>query len=151
MRAKNVALLTQIREKRMPCAGNCYLRLEGLRPGAPDLTLGCVTEGGSLAGKLSASSRSSSRSSGVCSLPKFSCFSFFSVLGFLSDLAFAFAIMVRSFEAGGRQGTNPTGDRSVALGAFFLQIFGTIRPRCSGWGSRFRLRKDLLALSLSNS
>jgi hypothetical protein len=27
-----------------------YLRLEGLRPGAPDLTLGCVTEGGSLAG-----------------------------------------------------------------------------------------------------
>src|ERR1700730_11952629 len=70
-----------------------YLRLDDLRSGAPDLILGCVTEGGSLAGKLSASSRSSC----FClSLSEFSCF------GFLSALVFAFAVMVLSLEAVGR-------------------------------------------------
>src|SRR2546423_13656639 len=66
--------------------------------GSAGLTLGCVTEGGSLAGKLSASSRSSC----FClSLTEFSCF------GFLSVLVFAFAVMVRSFEAAGPPKNEP--------------------------------------------
>ena len=73
-----------------------YLRLEGLRSGAPDLILGCVTDGGSLAGKVSASSRSS----WFCwSLREVSCF------GFLSALVFAFGVMVRSL-LGGRPPMN---------------------------------------------
>jgi hypothetical protein len=81
-----------------------YLRLEGLRSGAPDLILGCVTDSGSLAGKVS----TSSRSSWFCrSLPEVSCF------GFLSALAVAFAVMVRSYASAARQGTNAIGSRSL--------------------------------------
>lgn len=92
-----------------------YLRLKGLRSGAPDLILGCVTDSGSLAGKVSASSRSS----WFCrSLPEVSCFGFLSALAF----AFAFGVMVRSFEAAGRQGTNVFGNRSLRRCRLF--VFG---------------------------
>lgn len=118
-----MALLTQIRGKRMPPVGNCYLRLEDLRPGPPDLTLGCVTEGGSLAGKLSASSRSSSRSSCLfSSVAGLARFGLSRVSGFLSDLVFTFAVMVRSFQAAGRQGTNAIVNRSI--GRCRIVVFG---------------------------
>src|ERR1700732_994647 len=81
-----------------------HLWLEGLRSGAPDLILGCVTDGGSLAGKVSASSRSS----WFClSLPEVSCF------GFLSVLVIVFVVMVCSYDSAARQGTNAIGNRSL--------------------------------------
>ena len=94
-----------------------HLWLEGLRSGAPNLILGCVTDGGSLAGKVSASSRSS----WFCwSLREVSCF------GFLSVLVIVFVVMVRSYDSAARQGTNAIGNRSLRrCHLFFFGFPGT--------------------------
>jgi hypothetical protein len=88
-----------------------YLRLGCLRSGPPGLRQpGCVIDGGSLAGKLSASARSSS----ICGFPlRFSRsrFSYFLVL----VITFAVAVMVLLFRGAGPIGTSAVVTCSIAV------------------------------------